>query len=63
MDCKVTFDVIKNIIIEQNKVFLKEIADATGLDYDMLCEKYLRREYYLPLVLKTSSTNGNTVKK
>lgn len=49
-----TFDVFKNIIIEQNKILLKLIAEKYQLDYDELLKKYLKPEYYLPVVGKSS---------
>lgn len=62
MDSKITFekmvfDVFKTIIIEQNKVLLKEIAEKFNLDYDELLIKYIKPEYYLPVIetgMKTS---------
>lgn len=50
MENKVILDVFKNIIIEQNKEFLKEVSKAYGIDYDYLVKKYLKPEYYLPVV-------------
>ena len=40
----------KNMIIEQNKVLLRHIAEKTGLEYSYLEEKYIRPEYYLPII-------------
>ena len=53
MDNKVTFDMFKNIIIEQNKQLLKEVAKVTGKNEAVLVEKYIKPEFYLPIVLKT----------
>lgn len=50
MDCQIAFSVIKNVIMEQNKVLLKKLADEFQLDYDELESKYLKPEYYLPVV-------------
>lgn len=52
MDCQIAFNVIKNIIIEQNKVLLKRLADELNLDYEELIEKYLKPDFYLPVVSK-----------
>lgn len=46
------FDIFKTIIIEQNKILLKEIAERFDLDYSMLLDKYIRPEYYLPVIVK-----------
>lgn len=45
----------KNIIIEQNKSFLKMISEKHDISYDLLLEKYLRPEFYLPVIIKTAS--------
>jgi hypothetical protein len=45
-------ELFKNIIIEQNKLFLKIIADKYNLDYQFLLDTYLKPEYYLPIILK-----------
>ena len=50
---KVTFDMFKNIIIEQNKQLLKEVAKITGKNEAILIEKYIKPEYYLPIISKT----------
>lgn len=49
------FNIFKNVIIEQNKVLLKQIADKYNLDYDYLVEKYIDPQYYLPVILSTTS--------
>lgn len=48
----VTFKMIKNIIIKENKDLLYKLAKYYALDYNELEQKYLRPEYYLPIVLK-----------
>lgn len=53
MDHKVSFDIFKNIIIAQNKVFLKHLAKETGMNEQDLLEKYIKPEYYLPVIKKT----------
>lgn len=55
MDKEVTFNVFKNIIIEQNKVLLKQVAEFTGLQEQYLLEKYIKPEYYLPIIVKDPS--------
>jgi hypothetical protein len=62
MDSKVAFCVIKNVIIEQNKELLKLIAQKHNLDYDMLMNKYLTPEYYLPVVQTNNSKKQNSEK-
>jgi hypothetical protein len=44
------FSVFKNIIIEQNKILLKIIADKYDLDYEDLLKKYMTPDNYLPVV-------------
>jgi hypothetical protein len=44
------FNIFKNIIIEQNKVLLKVIADKYDLDYDELLKKYITQDHYLPVI-------------
>jgi hypothetical protein len=46
------FQVLKNVIIEENKELLKIIARHHNLNYVDLEKKYLKPEYYLPLVVK-----------
>ena len=53
MDHKMSFQVFKNIIIAQNKEFLKQISKETGLDEEYLIEKYIKPDYYLPIIKKT----------
>jgi hypothetical protein len=50
---KLIFDVFKTIIIEQNKLLLKELAVKFELDYEELLRKYIKPEYYLPVVEKS----------
>lgn len=44
------FQVLKNVIIEQNRELLKIIADRFHLDEEELLQKYLKPAYYLPVV-------------
>ncbi len=46
------FKILKNVIIEENKELLNIIAKRYKKDPNELQQKYLRQEYYLPLVLK-----------
>jgi hypothetical protein len=50
---KLIFDIFKTIIIEQNKLLLKEVAKKFELDYDELMKKYIKPEYYLPVIEKS----------
>jgi len=54
MDRKVTFDLFKNIIIQQNEVLIKKIAEETNTPIEKLRLKYLKREFYLPIVVSTT---------
>lgn len=54
MDNKMIFDLFKNIIIQQNRILLKEVAERFQLDYDELLKQYLKPEYYLPVIGKTN---------
>lgn len=55
-----TFALFKNIIIEQNKVLLKQLSKASGLDEKMLLDKYMKPDYYLPVVLESEKTLTTT---
>jgi hypothetical protein len=59
MDNKIVFDIFKNVIIEQNKLLLKEISEKFDLDYEYLIDKYIKPSYYLPVVIKTTDNNTN----
>lgn len=56
MDNKVAgdimFQVLKRMIIEENKALFKIISEEHNISYSELVEKYLKPEYYLPLILK-----------
>lgn len=47
---KLIFDIFKSVIIEQNKLLLKEVSLRFGLDYQELLDKYIKPEYYLPVI-------------
>lgn len=53
MENKMICDLFTNIIIEENKKFLKQIADAYKIDYKYLEKKYIKPEYYLPIITPT----------
>jgi hypothetical protein len=53
MDEKVAFQVIKNVIIKQNEVFLRDLAVRFNRDPDDFCKKYIKPEYYLPIIQRT----------
>ena len=50
-----SFQLIKHIIIAENKALLEIVARTYGIPLASLTEKYLRPEYYLPLVTKDKS--------
>jgi hypothetical protein len=56
MDNKMIFDIFKAVIIEQNKMMLKDVAKQFDLDYETLVEKYIKPEYYLPVIVNTTTT-------
>lgn len=47
---KIMFDIIKNIIIEENKMLLQLISVKYKMDIGYLMEVYIKPEYYLPIV-------------
>jgi hypothetical protein len=55
MDSEVGFDMLSRIIKEQNKELLKQIAKDFNRDESRLMKRYLKPEYYLPVVIKTVS--------
>lgn len=57
------FDIITNVIIEQNKQLLKLISKTYHKSYLELEEKYIRQEYYLPLVKQDVRDHCGSVKK
>lgn len=59
MDSKIAFEVIKNVIIEQNKELLQLIANKYNLDYDELVEKYITPAHYLPVIQNTETKGCN----
>jgi hypothetical protein len=55
MDREMTFSIFKNIIIEQNKLLLRRVSEITGLKEEYLQEKYLKPDYYLPIIVKETT--------
>ena len=45
------YEMIKTILIKQNKKLLKEIAKITDKSEEYLFHVYLKPEYYLPIIL------------
>lgn len=62
MDEKVIFQTIKQVIIKQNEVFLRDLARRFKRDPDDFCKKYIKPEYYLP-VLERASGGANFSQK
>lgn len=50
------FELLKSIIIAQNKVLLQRLAERHNLDVDSLYQKYLKPDYYLPLITENCTT-------
>lgn len=48
----IMFTIIKNIIIQQNTLLLKTIAQEFDIDETHLLQTYIKPEYYLPTVLR-----------
>ena len=49
-DREIGFEIIKNAIMEQNKALLKQIAKDFNRSEEKLIKRYLKPEYYLPIV-------------
>jgi hypothetical protein len=60
MDNKIVFDFFKNIIVEQNKVFLVQVAKKLNIPEQELLETYLKPEYYLPIVEKCKAKEASS---
>ena len=61
-----TFQLFKNIIISQNEIFLKDLAKKFNKNPDDLIKKYIRQDYYLPIIdwnNNSDSLNNTTNKK
>lgn len=53
------FNIFKNVIIEQNKILLKTIAEKYNLSLEDLEQKYLTKSYYLPIIQQSKSSQKN----
>lgn len=49
----VMFEIMKNIIMQENALLLQKIAKKHRMDADYLIETYLKPEYYVPIVDKS----------
>lgn len=49
---EIGYEIFKNVIIAQNRALLKLIAKDFGRCEQRLLERYLKPEYYLPIVEK-----------
>lgn len=52
MDTEMSFQMFKYMTIAQNKELIKQIAKDFKLSESILLERYLKPEYYLPVVQK-----------
>lgn len=52
---KITFELIKNIIIQQNKLLLNEVSKKTNINLLYLEKYYIKPEYYLPIIIKNDT--------
>lgn len=52
MDSEVMFGIIKNMIVEQNKILLERLAHDFKRDKQYLVGKYIQPEFYLPIITK-----------
>lgn len=50
MDSEVVFMMFKNMIIKQNKELLKRIAKDHGKSENALLDRYIKPDYYLPII-------------
>lgn len=47
------FQMFKNVLIEQNKAFIKDLAKTFYKNEEEMMKKYLKPEYYLPMIAKS----------
>ncbi len=59
MDEKIIFQLFKQIIIKQNQEFIEDLAKTFKRDSEELKEKYIKPEYYLPILIRSKKTNDN----
>lgn len=60
MDQEIGFQMFKYITIAQNRALLKQIAKDFNLSESHLMERYLKAEYYLPVVQVTKNDRRNS---
>ena len=53
MDEKMTFSMIKTIIMKQNEAFIRDLAKKFNKDPEDMVKKYLHPSYYLPILERT----------
>lgn len=53
------FNMVTNIIKQQNTILLKEIAKKIDKDESYMLEKYLKPEYYLPIIYAKDKFNSS----
>lgn len=51
MDSEIGFNTFKYMTIKQNRELLAQIAKDFNLSESKLLEKYLKPEYYLPVII------------
>lgn len=57
------FNLVKNIIISQNRKLFEELSKISGKDKEYFEHKYLKSEYYLPVMLPSPHPENNTIIK
>lgn len=57
MDQEVIFELFKNVIMKQNEKLLECIARDFKKHEHALRERYLKPDYYLPIICPTKPTN------
>lgn len=64
MDQEIGFQMFKYITIKQNRELLKQIAKDFNMNESRLLERYLKQEYYLPVIQITQKNDkGNSRSK
>lgn len=51
MEKEIGFDMFKYMTIKQNRILIAQIAKDFNLSESKLLEKYLKPEYYLPVII------------
>ena len=57
MDQEIGFQMFKYITIAQNRALIKQIAADFGMNESRLLERYLKQEYYLPIIQVTQKND------